>query len=750
MRHRKLALLLSVFALVLFTRLTSAVVFANVNGPGFDDEYDYEETARVARVSLLSGDVSLRRAGSKRWERAALNVPLVECDRLATGSNSRLEIQIDARNFIRLGESATLDIVTLRDEGVALSLVEGTATLRLARFEREREYFEIDAPGSTVAAEQRGLYRLDVEGSGDVRVTVRDGGRARISSETSGFTLRGGRTAFLRYGAEDGGDWELSSANAFDSWDTWVDDRERYLAARLRHDDRDRYYDRDVWGAEELDAYGDWVHVNDYGYVWRPHVTVINNYHNWSPYRYGRWTWCPPYGWTWVGDEPWGWAPYHYGRWVHVNNYWHWSPRSYGNHRRSWWRPALVAFVYVPTSYGEHVAWYPLGYRQPDPHARYYRAQPDRLTPLRAGDLANLRRTNPIYQRAVTSLPAREFGRSTSLRAAQPASAEIARRAVEGEPVRGRLPIRPVDAEGTDSADSVVRDRRGMGPAARPVNPNAPARAVPARPTGAATRQPGVALDNALRRERIFNGREVRPATRAQPVSPDTTGRTDLDRDGGGRTDDSNERPTGVVARPARPIRVPDAGRGNNVQDTPARVARPVRPARPETPVEDERPRDPIVTERPRDPNVTERPERSSRPVEPVRDENDAPPADDRRPRPAPPERESRPTEPPAAREERPSRPEVRERPAPEVHRPAPPREERHPDPPPQREQPEPREERPAPPPPAVHEERPSPPPREERPAPQPAPERRPDPPARESPIARPSRKTDPNEPMDN
>ncbi|MCA1556631.1 MAG: FecR domain-containing protein [Acidobacteria bacterium] len=155
----------------------------------FDEEDDagYEETARVVRVSLIRGDVSLRRAGSKNWEKATLNLPLVEGDRLATGADARLEIQIDARNFIRLGEYATLDIVTLRDEGVALSLPEGTATLRLASFDDKREYFEIDAPKTTLAAEQKGSYRLDVAQNGNVRAQTATGNYPARVAQTTGM-----------------------------------------------------------------------------------------------------------------------------------------------------------------------------------------------------------------------------------------------------------------------------------------------------------------------------------------------------------------------------------------------------------------------------------------------------------------------------------------------------------------------------------------------------------------------------------
>ena len=81
---------------------------------------------------------------------------------MSTDRESRLEIQIDARNFVRLESNSILRIVTLRDEGVALSVVEGTASVRLAKFDSDREYFEVDAPKTTMAAEKKGLYRIDV------------------------------------------------------------------------------------------------------------------------------------------------------------------------------------------------------------------------------------------------------------------------------------------------------------------------------------------------------------------------------------------------------------------------------------------------------------------------------------------------------------------------------------------------------------------------------------------------------------
>ena len=487
-----------------------------------DEPEDYDIQARVVRISLVSGDVSLKRNGNTDWERARLNFPLVDGDAIATDRDSRLELQFDGRNFVRLSSSSVLKIVTLRDEGVALSLIEGSAILRLAKFDRDKEYFEVDAPRTTMAAQKTGLYRIDAPREGRVRITVRDGGSARLYSDTSGFVLRDGRTAELTFTGDNAGDWDFTAAGSFDGTDDWVNDRERYLAQRLRYDVQ--YFDEYVWGAEDLDSYGDWDYTKDYGWIWRPHQTVINIYDDWAPYRYGYWTWCPPFGWTWVGYEPWGWAPYHYGRWIYYNSGWAWCPRSQFYRHHSWWRGALVAFFHLDFGGGSY-CWYPLNYHQRDPHSRYYTKNPARLTALRADELANLRRVNPVALRAVSTAAANQLG-SDNLRARR-ADEALATRALGTTPLRqlpARAPSQQDSTSGATRADAVFGRPARVTPAIQPVE----------RTTGAATRATGTQMDDELRRSRIFNNREPRAV-----VQPDVNSGT------GGAVEN---RPTGAVA----------------------------------------------------------------------------------------------------------------------------------------------------------------------------------------------------------
>ncbi|MBI3881349.1 MAG: hypothetical protein HY301_14960, partial [Verrucomicrobia bacterium] len=99
---------------------------------------------------------------------------------------------------------------------------------------------------------------------------------------------------------------------------------------------------------EELQPYGNWVQVSDYGWCWQPTVVVANA--GWRPYGdRGRWLWTTS-GWYWQSDYSWGWAPFHYGRWYcHPRYSWVWVPETT-------WGPSWVSWRYSSS----HCGWAPL------------------------------------------------------------------------------------------------------------------------------------------------------------------------------------------------------------------------------------------------------------------------------------------------------------------------------------------------------------------------------------------------------
>ena len=301
----------------------------------------------VARVSLIHGDVSTQRGDSGDWSAAVLNQPVMTGDKVSTGDNARTELQLDFANILRLGPNSKANIANLTQKDIQIQLGQGIANYTVSK-DSEAEP-EIDTPNVSVhPAHHDGVFRLEVRPDGDTIVIVRQG-EAQIATPQGSAEIRTGEMATVR-GNADSAQYKISAAPDRDDWDRWNSDRDHMIrnASSWRH--ANRYYT----GSQDLDAYGRWQNVPDYGDVWVP-----NEPDGWAPYRDGTWTYQPYYGWTWVGYEPWGWAPYHYGRWFWYGNSWAWWPGPVwgGGFYRPFWAPAYVSFWGWGGGFGFGFGW---------------------------------------------------------------------------------------------------------------------------------------------------------------------------------------------------------------------------------------------------------------------------------------------------------------------------------------------------------------------------------------------------------
>jgi hypothetical protein len=285
----------------------------------------------VARVSLINGDVSVRRGDSGEWVAGVINAPLLTDDRIATGANSRSEVEFDSSNVLRIGGNAEVRLAQLESGIYHLEIAKGTVTYRILHASQANA--ELDTPSVSVRPSREGSYRITVNEAGETEITARAG-------DVEVFTPRGsqwvynGQTMMARGTAADP-EFQMVTALSYDDWDRWNDTRDRALLQSTSA----QYVPQGVYGTEDLDNAGTWVNDPPYGYVWRPTVVAPG----WSPYRYGRWVWEDWYGWVWVSYDSWGWAPYHYGRWFYDASFgWAWYPGAFG--MRHYWSPALVGF----------------------------------------------------------------------------------------------------------------------------------------------------------------------------------------------------------------------------------------------------------------------------------------------------------------------------------------------------------------------------------------------------------------------
>ena len=286
----------------------------------------------VARISLIHGDVSTQRGDSGDWSAAVLNQPVMAGDKISTGDNARTELQLDFANTLRLSANTKANVANLTQKTIQIQLSEGLANYTVSK-DSEAEP-EIDTPNVAVhPAHHDGVFRIEVHPDGDTLVIVRQG-EAQISTPQGSTEVRSGEMATIR-GDSNSAQYKISNAPDRDDWDRWNSDRDHIIrdATSWRHTNR-RYT-----GTQDLDAYGHWRNVPDYGDVWYPDEPS-----DWVPYRNGNWVYEPYYGWTWVGYEPWGWAPYHYGRWFWYGGGWGWWPGPVYAGYNPFWAPAYVSF----------------------------------------------------------------------------------------------------------------------------------------------------------------------------------------------------------------------------------------------------------------------------------------------------------------------------------------------------------------------------------------------------------------------
>ena len=345
----------------------------------------YERTAEAknlpnaARIDRVHGQVgvnhSLDNNASNDWTEATQNTPISVGDRVYTRDSSGAEIAFTGRNFATLDSNTSLDVLDLSNQRTQIALREGSGLFDVGSI-GSSDLFEVATPCGAVDLQEAGVYRVAIEDSGNASVTalsghaqlIGQGGSGVIQKgETMTVPCQGGSGVLSRVDAGQAGTlldnyyrarYPRKYDGRYHNYYTYLDDP--YYYDPYRQYPSYNYVSEYVPGIDDLDYYGDWQYVSDYGYAWHPRVD-----NGWAPYQSGYWTMDYPYGLTWISNEPWGYAPYHYGRWANSGNQWYWIPEATRTYPT--YSPALVAFLPFNQS---SVAWVPLG--PSDPYSSWY------------------------------------------------------------------------------------------------------------------------------------------------------------------------------------------------------------------------------------------------------------------------------------------------------------------------------------------------------------------------------------------
>ncbi|HXI90712.1 MAG TPA: DUF6600 domain-containing protein, partial [Blastocatellia bacterium] len=336
---------------------------------GSEAKADPAMQPHAARLDRVDGSVGIARAedGDKQpdWAEASVNTPVTVGDRIYARDYAHASIALTGHNYVRLNPATSLDVLALEDHRTQLALRSGSALFDVGALAHE-ELYEVATPCGAIDLKEPGLYQIGLDG-GNAIISVLNGLAQVVGQEGSGYISKG--QVFTLEGATAA--QALASTLAPGTAGDIVDDYYRYRYPKV-YNGRYRNYDAylsdpsyydpyrtsvsyqylpaDIPGLYDLDSYGDWVDVNDYGHCWAPRVSA-----GWAPFRSGYWDLDDLWGPSWVSSEPWGWAPYHYGRWAFVNQRWFWVPIEVRT--RPTYYPAPVAFF----SLADQIAWVPLG-----------------------------------------------------------------------------------------------------------------------------------------------------------------------------------------------------------------------------------------------------------------------------------------------------------------------------------------------------------------------------------------------------
>lgn len=382
----------------------------------------YERTAEAkslpnaARIDRVHGQVgvnhSLDNNASNDWIEATQNTPISVGDRVYTREGSGAEVAFTGRNFATLDANTSLDVLDLSNQRTQIALRNGSGLFDVGSI-GSGDLFEVATPCGAVDLQEAGLYRVAIEDNGNASITALSGHAQLIGQGGSGVVQKGetmtvpcqgGSGVLSRVDAGQAGTlldnyyrarYPRKYDGRYHNYYTYLDDP--YYYDPYRQYPSYNYVSEYVPGIDDLDYYGDWQYVSDYGYGWRPRVD-----NGWAPYQSGYWTMDYPFGLTWVSNEPWGYAPYHYGRWAYFGNQWYWIPdatRSYPTYS-----PALVAFLPFNDS---SVAWVPLG--PSDLYSSWYYDQSWQPVYYSQPPVIEQRIVNITVPGAVTVVPVQDF-----------------------------------------------------------------------------------------------------------------------------------------------------------------------------------------------------------------------------------------------------------------------------------------------------------------------------------------------------
>jgi FecR protein len=295
-----------------------------------------ESKARIVRLSDVQGAVQMDRTAGVGFDRAYVNLPLIEGSKLKTGKDGQAEVEFEDGSALRLAANTEVHFthLALGDNGQKLSTVQVVSGTVYANVYPKNAYgkdkagdqFLVNFVRESVSVSGAAHFRVELDGGSKANVAVFKG-KVSATSPSGQFEVAEKHSATIAFADSDAGKDTFVVARNYatepsDVWDRQhTDYHDRY--ASINPGGLSSPY---AYGMSDLNYYGSFMMVPGYGNVWQPYFAGAN----WSPFQDGGWAFYPGAGYMWVSGYPWGWMPYNYGNWAFATGFgWVWEPGNW-------------------------------------------------------------------------------------------------------------------------------------------------------------------------------------------------------------------------------------------------------------------------------------------------------------------------------------------------------------------------------------------------------------------------------------
>jgi hypothetical protein len=301
---------------------------------------------RIVRLSYIEGGVQISRGPGRAYEKAIVNLPIIEGAKLKT-ADGRAEVEFEDGSTLRIVPDSTVEFsqLLLRDSGAKVSEVKVTSGTAYVNFTGSKDdEFTVRFGNNKIPLAHAAHMRVALGDDGSSVAVFK--GLIQVENPSGTIDVKKNQTVSFDLDTDH---YKLAKSireTPFDSWDDQQNEYHTRYAAKSYNN-----YSPYAYGTTDLSYYGNFFNAPGYGMMWQPYLAGAG----WDPFMNGAWAFNPGVGFGWVSAYPWGWTPYHSGAWVFLPGYgWAWQPGGAWNNYYSQpvVRNAPKSFVapHAPTS----------------------------------------------------------------------------------------------------------------------------------------------------------------------------------------------------------------------------------------------------------------------------------------------------------------------------------------------------------------------------------------------------------------